>query len=244
VNRLIALWAHPRSRSTALERVFIERGDFDVFHEPFARMAFDERSAIPFDDLSGGAPDTYESIKAMLRNARERRHVFHKDMCYHCVDALKADDAFLLEQQHVFIIREPARAILSHYAIFPDMPLQAIGHRALYEIFCRVTRLTGKTPHVINADELALRPEATVRALCDYLQLEFLPDAMQWAPDCPSQWLPWRSWHQDAEASTCITALHTSGFDETQLRSHPRLAEYFAVHQPFYERMNQFAHRE
>lgn len=47
MNRMIALWAHPRSRSTVLERVFIERGDFEVFHEPFAHVAFNERSAIP-----------------------------------------------------------------------------------------------------------------------------------------------------------------------------------------------------
>jgi hypothetical protein len=26
----------PRSVSTALERVFVERGDFKVFHEPFS----------------------------------------------------------------------------------------------------------------------------------------------------------------------------------------------------------------
>jgi hypothetical protein len=32
----VALWAVPRSVSTALERVFVERGDFKVFHEPFS----------------------------------------------------------------------------------------------------------------------------------------------------------------------------------------------------------------
>jgi hypothetical protein len=82
MNRMIALWAHPRSRSTALERVFIERGDFKVFHEPFAHMAFDEHSAIPSDNLDCGLPRTYESIKALLRKSREHSHVFHKDMSH------------------------------------------------------------------------------------------------------------------------------------------------------------------
>ncbi len=82
MNRMIALWAHPRSRSTVLERVFIERGDFEVFHEPFAYMAFDKHSAIPHDNLEGDLPRSYEGIKALLRSARERRHVFHKDMCH------------------------------------------------------------------------------------------------------------------------------------------------------------------
>ena len=35
-SKPVALWAVPRSVSTALERVFVERGDFKVFHEPFS----------------------------------------------------------------------------------------------------------------------------------------------------------------------------------------------------------------
>ena len=35
-HRILAIWAHPRALSTALERVFIERGDFAVMHEPFS----------------------------------------------------------------------------------------------------------------------------------------------------------------------------------------------------------------
>lgn len=239
MNRMIALWAHPRSRSTVLERVFIERGDFEVFHEPFAHMAFDEQSAIPHDDLDCGLPRTYEGIKALLRSARERRPVFHKDMCYHCVDELKADPEFMLEQEHVFIIREPGRAIASHFAVFAQMPLHAIGHRALYEVFCQVTKLTGKIPYVINGDELADHPEDTLRRLCDHLQLEFLPDALCWEPSCPRQWQAWRSWHKDAERSTHIVP-STRDFDERQLTSHPHLVGYYHTHRPFYERMNQF----
>lgn len=240
MNRMIALWAHPRSRSTVLERVFIERGDFEVFHEPFAHMAFDEQSDIPHDDLDCGLPGSYEAIKAVLRNARQHRHVFHKDMCYHCLDELKADPQFLLEQQNVFIIREPGQAILSHHAIFAQMPLHAIGHRALYEVFCLLTKLSGKIPYVINAEDLAQRPEQTLRRLCDHLQLEFLPQSLSWEASCPSQWRAWRSWHKEAENSTGITADATD-YDTALLQSHPHLMSYYQVHRPFYERMNQFA---
>lgn len=236
---MIALWAHPRSRSTVLERIFIERGDFEVFHEPFAHMAFDEHSTIPHDDLNCGLPRQYEAIKSLLRTTRQTRAVFHKDMCYHCLDELKADPEFLLEQQNVFIIREPARAIVSHFAMFARMPLHAIGHKALYEIFCLVTKLTGKIPYVINGDELANRPEETLRRLCDHLQLEFLPGAMHWAPGCPLQWKAWRGWHQEAERSTHVVA-SAAGFDKQPFVTHPHLRAYYQAHLPFYERMNQF----
>ncbi|MBA2443396.1 MAG: sulfotransferase family protein, partial [Rubrobacter sp.] len=32
----VALWCVPRSISTAFERVFVERDDFEVLHEPFS----------------------------------------------------------------------------------------------------------------------------------------------------------------------------------------------------------------
>jgi hypothetical protein len=233
MNRMIALWAHPRSRSTALERVFIERGDFNVFHEPFAHVMFDEHSAIPFDDLNDGLPRSYESIKQLLRSTRDHNNVFHKDMCYHCLDELKRDAQFLCEQQHVFIIREPVRTIRSHHAIYPQMSLQSIGHQAMYEVFCRVTRLSGKIPYVINADEFALRPENTVRRLCDYLQLEFLPHSLLWEQRCPPQWLAWRSWHRDAELSRGINPPSTDVFDEQTVLSDPRLSAYYQTHLPY-----------
>ncbi|WP_397452275.1 sulfotransferase family protein [Pseudomonas sp. NA-150] len=242
MNRMIALWAHPRSRSTVLERVFIERGDFLVFHELFAHMAFDQHSAIPSDNLDCGLPTTYETIKTKLRLARQDGHVFHKDMAYHCLDDLKADPDFLLEQQHVFIIREPGRSILSHFAIFPQMPLAAIGHQALHELFCQLSHLTGKIPWVINADDLARHPVETVHRLCDYLELEFLPHAMSWDKACPPQWLPWRSWHKDAEDSTRISAPSDEAFDPQLLAQYPQMKAYYDYHRPFYERMNQFAH--
>lgn len=240
MNKMIALWAHPRSRSTVLERVFIERKDFEVFHEPFAHMAFDQNSAIPSDNLDCGLPNSYDAIKALLRSARQRSHVFHKDMCYHCLDDLKDDRTFLLEQENIFIIREPGRSILSHFAIFPNMPLNAIGHKALYEIFCVVTQLTGKIPYVINADDLARNPDDTLRRLCDHLELEFLPHALSWDKACPPQWLPWKSWHTDAENSTQITTTSAVDFDAQALKRIPRLLAYYDYHRPFYERMNQF----
>jgi hypothetical protein len=240
MNRMIALWAHPRSRSTVLERVFIERRDFEVFHEPFAHAAFDQHSSIPADNLDCGLPTSYDGTKALLREAREKRNVFHKDMCYHCLADLQGDPEFLLEQENIFIIREPGSSILSHYAVYPHMPLNAIGHQAQYRVFCEVTRLTGRIPYVINADDLARHPYTTLWQLCDYLQLPFLPDALSWDRGCPAQWLPWRCWHKAAEESTGINTSKEVHFDSNQLSTHPRLKEYYRFHRPYYERMNQF----
>lgn len=240
MNRMVGLWAHPRSRSTVLERVFIERGDFEVFHEPFAHMAFSADSAIPSDEWDHSFPTTYTDIKAHLLAAKERANVFHKDMCYHCLDELTVDLAFLAQQANIFLIREPASSIISHHRVHPDMPMQAIGHKALYEIFCVVTKLTGTVPYVINADDLAAEPERVIRKLCDYLDIEFLPHALTWKRECPPQWKTWRSWHVDAENSECIVGPQKQPVDMHVLDQHPKLRELYEYHRTFYARMNEF----
>lgn len=240
MNKMVGLWAHPRSRSTVLERVFIERGDFEVFHEPFAHMAFSAESAIPSDEWDYSLPTTYQGIKQHLLTAKEGAHVFHKDMCYHCLDDLKVDLEFLAQQDNIFLIREPASSIISHHRVHPDMPLQAIGHKALYEIFCVVTKLTGKVPYVINADDLAREPERVIRKLCDYLNIEFLPHAMSWKRECPAQWKTWRRWHVAAENSQHIVAPDPQPFDMDVFEHFPTLRHLYEYHRTFYARMQQF----
>ncbi len=72
MNRIIALWCHPRSLSTAFERMVIERGDLEVIHEPFLYLYYvvqnphlviarQEPEILPhmsrsFDEIVAGAP--------------------------------------------------------------------------------------------------------------------------------------------------------------------------------------------
>ncbi|NAT60071.1 sulfotransferase family protein [Pseudomonas syringae] len=240
MNKMIALWAHPRSRSTVLERVFIERKDFQVFHEPFAHMAFGPESTIPSDEWDEQLPRTYQDIKDTLLDARQRGHVFHKDMCYHCEDELKNDAQFLLQHANIFLIREPIDSILSHHSIFPDMPLEAIGHKAMYEVFCAVTKLTGAVPYVINADDLANNPEHVIRKLCDYLNIEFFSESLSWQPECPQQWKTWRNWHVAAEQSAHIIKPIEKEADMAHFNQVPKLRAFYDFHRPYYERMNAF----
>lgn len=240
MNKMVGLWAHPRSRSTVLERVFIERGDFEVFHEPFAHMAFSADSTIPCDEWDHSLPTTYTGIKEQLIKAKARTNVFHKDMCYHCLDDLRVDVAFLAQQHNIFIIREPASSIVSHLRVHPDMPLHAIGHKALYEIFCVVTQLTGTTPYVINADDLAADPQRVIRKLCNHLQIEFLPHAMTWKRECPQQWKTWRRWHVAAENSDRIVLLEKQPLDMALFEQCPKLKAMYEYHRTFYARMNEF----
>lgn len=49
MHPIIALWSHPRSMSTATERIMRERGDLRCFHEPFMYLYYvgDEIKEMP-----------------------------------------------------------------------------------------------------------------------------------------------------------------------------------------------------
>ncbi|MGD2271409.1 MAG: hypothetical protein PVI06_13470, partial [Desulfobacterales bacterium] len=85
MNRIIAFWVHPRSISTAFERVFIERGDFKVLHEPFSALyyVYEKRVDCPGQHIDPDAPMSYPDIKNWILQEAEKAPVFFKDMCYH-----------------------------------------------------------------------------------------------------------------------------------------------------------------
>ncbi len=240
MHQSIALWSHPRSMSTALERSFIERGDFKVFHEAFAYVFFmhEERAAIPHKNADPDHPLTYPEIKRMMEAARLERPVFHKDFPYHCLDHLLKDSAYLLGQVNTFLIRDPEEAVLSHATVHPELTREVLGYEQLARCFDFVRELTGTTPVVINAADLAARPEATIAAYCAAVGIPFLPEALRWSAGEQPEWTTWSGWHTDVAAS--------SGFSRPQrayrftYETRPGLREFERHCRPFYEHLDQY----
>jgi hypothetical protein len=88
-NQPVALWAVPRSISTASERVFVERDDFDVFHEPFSASYYysEDRLSDRYSNVKLEAGHNYQNVLASILESREGR-VFVKDMAYHGTPAV------------------------------------------------------------------------------------------------------------------------------------------------------------
>ena len=65
MNTILAFWVHPRSLSTAFERVFLERADFRVLHEPFSALyyVYENRVDCPGQHIDPNAPMSYPEIK-------------------------------------------------------------------------------------------------------------------------------------------------------------------------------------
>ena len=205
MNSIVALWTHPRSISTAFERVMMERGDFKILHEPFSYFYYvhKQEATISQQYVDPDHPTEYAGIKDRIVAAAAEAPVFFKDMCAHCFDELNDDHAFVQRLTNTFLIREPAKAIASYYAMNPDVTVGEIGLKQLCGIYETVVSL-GMQPIVIDADDLEDDPAGTINAYCQALGIPFIPESLTWAPEHKAQWEIWKDWHKDAARSIGI----------------------------------------
>jgi hypothetical protein len=200
---IVVLWTTPRSRSTAFERMMIERGAHDVVDEPFSAryyLSTEQRSTrYPRHEPSATATAVAEGL---LRRA-ERGPVFVKEMAYHVLGAptpLPATDV-----THTFLVREPGAALASLARKWPDFTREEAGFDALADLHDRVEAASGPPP-VIEADDLLADPPGIVSAWCAAVGIPYLPDALRWEPGMVPQWTRWRDWYGGVAASTGFAA--------------------------------------
>jgi hypothetical protein len=236
MNLVIALWTHPRSISTAFERVMMERKDFHVLHEPFSYLYYVHQDGATIDQqyVDPNHPTDYAGIKAHILEAAASRPVFFKDMCAHCFDSLRSDDEFLRRLTNTFLIRDPAKAIASYYAMNPDVTVEEIGLRQLCGIYERAVAL-GQASAVVDADDLEDDPAGTINAYCHALDLPFIPEALTWASEHKPDWDIWKDWHADAAQSTGIQK-NVETFDAT-IENSERLRSYYDNQLSYYQTM-------
>jgi Sulfotransferase domain len=232
VAPILVLWSVPRSVSTAFERMMIERGDHVVFDEPYSRHYYfgPERRSPRFTDvLPGSRPD---EILATLEHAAVASPVFVKDMAYH-VDAL-ASPELLGRFVNAFLIRDPARALPSLAARWPDFTDDECGYAALEHLVAIVDGL-GEDAPIIDSDDLCRDPAGTVRAYCERVGIPFRPDALSWAPGMRPEWELWPDWYEATAASTGFRP--PSGRPPPPVADDPRLARAYERCAPIYEEL-------
>jgi hypothetical protein len=230
IPSILSLWSAPRCRSTAFSRMIAERGDFRVVHEPFSQLSdFGEAEVAEHTVRSED-----ELIDALFQLAG-RGPLFFKDTTDFRYPVVLTNHRFLTEVTHTFIIRDPARAIASHYRLNPRLSRDEVGFSRLSEIFDAVAAATGRTPVVVDADELVADPAAVVRAYCLRLDMPFLPEALQWSPDMREDWRKTSRWHADTSTTSGFQA--ESGEQADEVTPNVVLREYLAYHTPYYERL-------
>jgi hypothetical protein len=209
MHKIIALWAVPRSTSTAFERMMRQRGDLECLHEPFGEAWYQGEDPFwprwtPGDKTTLGL--SLQSVWQDIQERAEKGPVFIKDFPHYVNHMWDAE--FLSNFTHAFLIRDPALTITSMYDKWPDFDAAEVGfpeQRALYDL---LTALNGTSPPVIDSNDLLETPEKTVEAFCEAVGIPFIKEALSWEPGADTgqySWWDGGSFHENLKRSTGLT---------------------------------------
>jgi sulfotransferase family protein len=198
----IALWAVPRSLSTAFERVFVERDDLEVLHEPFSASYYygEDRLSDRYSDVEPEPQHNYQNVLAEVLKPRQKR-VFLKDMAYQAKEVMGPE--FISNFVNTFIIRDPKYVLSSLYKMWPDFTLEETGYEELYWAFRYATE-AGEDPVVVDAMTFSENPVGILSAYCEHLGIPFRANSLSWEPGEVEEWKDWEEWHEAAQHSTGI----------------------------------------
>lgn len=201
----IAMWSGPRNLSTALMRSFGNRPDTRVVDEPFyahylhaTGLAHPGREEILIhhdSDWQRVARSLHAPLPAGIR-VHYQKHMAHHllpGMGYVWLDGLT----------HAFLLRDPVDMLRSLGNKLDVVRLADTGLPQQLEIFERLRRDTGRTPAVIDADDLLEDPQGVLGALCEALEIPFMTEMLQWPPGRRSTDGVWaKYWYETVENST------------------------------------------
>ncbi|WP_438955135.1 sulfotransferase family protein [Cognatiyoonia sp.] len=204
MHRILALWAVPRSTSTAFEWMMRQRGDFDCLHEPFGEAWYQGEAPIwprwkPGDKVTPGL--TLQSTLEDILDRATRAPVFIKDFPHYIIHM--ADKDFLAHFEHAFLIRDPAKTITSMYDKWPDFNEGEVGFAEQRALFDKITLLNGRRPPVIDSDDLLEDPHTMVERWCESVEIPFIESALSWEPGARDEvsWWDGGSFHANLRNS-------------------------------------------
>jgi len=210
MHKIVALWAVPRSTSTAFEWMMRQRGDLDCLHEPFGEAWYQGEEPLwqrykPGEVTTPGL--TLESVWADIQQRASEGPVFLKDFP-HYINHMWTPD-FLSNFTHAFLIRDPAKTISSMFNKWPDFHEGEVGFPEQRALFDLLTALNdGTPPPVIDSDDLLEDPVQMTAKFCNRVGIPFIKEALTWEPGGdPSEhsWWDGGSFHANLAQSTGLT---------------------------------------
>ncbi len=201
---ILALWAVPRSTSTAFEWMMRQRGDFHCLHEPFGEVWYqgEDPDWPRLQEDSVRTPGlTYESTWADMLALAKDGPVFTKDFP-HYITSLWTPE-WLANFRHSFLIRNPAKTVTSMFKHWPDFDIRETAFAEQRELFDKLTEIHGTPPPVIDSDDLLADPHTMVERWCNAVDIPFVAEALSWEPGARDEvsWWDGGSFHENLRGS-------------------------------------------
>lgn len=196
----IALWAGPRSGSTALMYSFAQRSDTRVVDEPLFGhfLALTGAKRPSRQEVMATMPTEMDQALATIQVGPNDQHVFFKHMANHIegipFSLLDGDDV-----KHVLLIRHPDGVLPSYQVHVENPTMLDLGYahqRLLFEHL-------GERALVLTAEQLHAQPEESLQALCKALELTWEKRMMHWRPGPRPEDGVWaKYWYQGIHQSS------------------------------------------
>jgi len=242
MHKIVALWAVPRSTSTAFEWMMRQRGDLECLHEPFGEAWYQGEEPFwprfqPGDKTTPGL--TLQSVWDDIRTRAAKGPVFLKDFPHYINHMWDAE--FLGCFTHAFLIRDPALTITSMYAKWPDFDAGEVGFSEQRALFDLLTALHGTPPPVIDSGDLLENPQGVVKAFCEAVEIPFLEEALTWEPGSDTAQYSWwdgGSFHANLKNSTGLTVQKRKYVEISEAPS--RVQHVYRRMKPHYDRLHRY----
>ena len=198
---------------------------------------------MPYFAAEQDRPSDFNAIVEQLFEAAEHTPVFSKDMAYYVLPEIYQHPALAHALQHVFLIRDPRRAILSYHKLDPNIQLAEVGLESQWKLYQWLKRLSGTAPVVMRAEDIQEDPQGIIGAMWQRTGLEYIADAFEWKKeDTPEDWKQVSRWHRSTldrrsiERETISDVALRAEFDMAA-KSAPRLNNLLQHHLPFYQKL-------
>jgi hypothetical protein len=176
------MWSGPRNLSTAMMRSFGSRNDTAVTDEPFYGAFLKDSGADQAmrEEVIASMDCDWASVARTLSGPAPGNAPiwYQKHMAHHMIGPADYDD--LPGFTHAFLIRDPARVIMSYAKKRVTVTLDDLGCARQQHIFDREADRLGAAPPVVDSADILADPAGVLATLCAALGIEWAPAMLRW----------------------------------------------------------------
>lgn len=180
--------------------------------------------------LAAMATERDAIFEHIYQESGKAEHLFLKNMPHH-VDGVNPDR--FLDFKHLFLIRDPARMIVSFTKVVKDVQAKDFALEDQWKWFAYL-QSQGRHAAVINSETILQHPEEALKRVCRQLEIPFESSMLSWPAgpkDIDGPWAPY--WYGNVHRSTGFGPPVTGSVYVPEVYK-----ALFQEIQPFYERLN------
>ncbi len=177
----IAMWSGPRNISTAMMRAWENRKDTVVVDEPFygPYLAATGKQHPHWKETIEAQGDNHASVVHSLCHDQKPAAIFYqKHMTHHILPGM--DVSFIRNFRNAFLLRHPIEVLSSYLEKEPQATPEDLGFPQQVQLFDFIKKELGVSSPVIESKDVLIDPEATLRCLCQALDVPFDEAMLSW----------------------------------------------------------------